>query len=64
MSHHRRACVMHQKKFFSTEVNHFLCSTQNLKNEINNNKSTHASNVFNKWISHTKKEVYSNRLGI
>ncbi|CAB5383756.1 unnamed protein product [Rhizophagus irregularis] len=45
-------------------MNHFLRPTQNLKNEINNNKSTHASNVFNKWFSHTKKEVYSNRLGI
>ncbi|CAG8689476.1 hypothetical protein GLOIN_2v1848916 [Rhizophagus irregularis DAOM 181602=DAOM 197198] len=64
MSHHRRACVMHQKKFFCMEVNHFLRPTQNLRNEINNNKSTHASNVFNKWFSHTKKEVYSNRLGI
>ncbi|CAG8666845.1 uncharacterized protein OCT59_026587 [Rhizophagus irregularis] len=64
MSHHRRACVMHQKKFFSTEVNHFLRPTQNLRNEMNNNKSTHASNVFNKWLSHTKKEIYSNRLGI
>ncbi|PKY20397.1 hypothetical protein RhiirB3_433687 [Rhizophagus irregularis] len=64
MSHHRRACVMHQKKFFSTEINHFLRPTQNLRNEINNNKSTHASNVFSKWLSHSKKEVYSNRLGI
>ncbi|CAB4472809.1 unnamed protein product [Rhizophagus irregularis] len=64
MSHHRRACVMHQKKFFSTEINHFLRPTQNLRNEINNNKNTHASNVFSKWLSHSKKQVYSNRLGI
>ncbi|CAB5128399.1 unnamed protein product [Rhizophagus irregularis] len=64
MSKHRRACVMHQRNFFSEKLFHKPKASVPKPDDIVNSKAVHANLIYDRWKSHTKKSVFSNRLGI
>ncbi|EXX65444.1 hypothetical protein RirG_133260 [Rhizophagus irregularis DAOM 197198w] len=64
MSKHRRACVMHQRQFFSDILHHKSKDPVSNPDGIVNSKAFHANLIYDRWKGRTKKSVFSNRLGI
>ncbi|PKC58942.1 hypothetical protein RhiirA1_540776 [Rhizophagus irregularis] len=64
MSKHRRACVSHQRQFFSEKLFHKPKDSVSIPDGIVNSKALHANLIYDRWKNRTKKSVFSNRLGI
>ncbi|GBC40217.2 hypothetical protein GLOIN_2v1828645 [Rhizophagus irregularis DAOM 181602=DAOM 197198] len=64
MTNDRHACVDHQKEFFRNRLFHFIKHDSPRDQVLSNNKTSHATQLYNRWKEGTEKEIFSRRLGI
>ncbi|PKK61875.1 hypothetical protein RhiirC2_791201 [Rhizophagus irregularis] len=69
MSNCRRACVMHQRAFFKSNLYHNIRNGNTNTRLTNasgfvNSKQSHGNLLHQRWNNRVKKKIYSNRLDI